>query len=271
MLIGLLIAVAAVLGAVALMLLMRRFAPGGEKWFRDGSVAGGALGAVRSPFAVLMAFVVFLAFQGYLRAREASREEAAAVATMIRSSALVPKGGPLDGALVCYGRAVISQEWPAMRAGDAEGSIVVSHWEYQIEQAMGALELETPVEQQALANLFDETNNRERARADRLSEAEGTVPMPVWIVLIASGLMIIIYVSFLADPAERRSSQVMMSGAVALIVVSGLLLVGFFATPFADRPGGLEPTAMRTALDEANAAQAPASLPCDEAGIPLND
>ncbi len=268
MLIGLLILVAAIAAAIVLMLLMRHFAPGGEKWFRDGSVAGGALGAVRSPFAVLMAFVVFLAFQGYLRAREASHEEAAAVETMMRSSALLPGGRALDGDLICYGRAVIAQEWPLMRDGDGDGSLIVSHWEYQIEKGIAGLKLRTPVQQEALGDIFAETNSRERARADRLSEAEGTVPLPVWIVLIASGLMIIVYVSFFADPAERLASQVMMAGAVALIVVSGLLLVAFFATPFADRPGSLEPTAMETALDNANVAHTPAQLPCGESGLP---
>ena len=79
-------------------------------------------------FAVMLAFVIFLALQSYQRARQGSSVEAIAV-TELHSVAAVfqpPTSDRLQGELVCYGRAVIEDEWPAMRKG--RSSELVQSW-----------------------------------------------------------------------------------------------------------------------------------------------
>jgi hypothetical protein len=264
------------LGSVAagcgLIVLMRRLA-GDTAYFRDSSIAGGAFGAVRGPFAVLLAFVVFLAFQGYTRADTAARNEASAVLTLFRTAAQLPPktANKLEQDLICYSRTVIQDEWPMMEHG--EESAVIDHWLFKTEQAIGELAIQTPLQEQVLSEFFAETNIREEARDERLAEADGVVPVPVWIVLILGGLMIVIYVAFFASPRERLLSQFVMMGTTVAVIASGLLLVAFFDQPYSDRPGALEPTAMAATLKrmevERQAEPFATEPECDSSGRPV--
>src|SRR6266508_3052911 len=92
-----------VAAAVALMLLVRRRAPVGG-FFTDSDRAAGVFGVVGTGFAVLLAFVIFLSFESYDRAREAATVEAVAVSQMFRTAALFSPGPRrrVRGELVCY-------------------------------------------------------------------------------------------------------------------------------------------------------------------------
>ena len=62
------IVVVAVAIGIAAMLLVRRTAPDGS-YFHDGDRAAGVFGVLATGFAVLLGFVVFLAFTSYDAAR----------------------------------------------------------------------------------------------------------------------------------------------------------------------------------------------------------
>ena len=274
MLVPILILLGSIAGGICLMVVMRRLS-GGEPFFRDPGAPGAVFGAVRGPLAVLLAFVIFLAFQGYTRADVAARNEASAVLTMSRTSALFAPGNAnfLQSDLVCYARAIIEDEWPAMRRGGE--SEAVDHWLYETERAIGRVKASTPIQQEALAEFFLESNEREVARDDRLADANGVVPEPVWIVLILGGAMVVVYVSFFADPRERLLTQAMMMGTTVAVISSGLLLVAFFNHPYADRPGALEPTAMESTLAHMEVDRQAEPLatepPCDDSGLPSSN
>src|SRR5437588_9796516 len=76
---------------------------------------------VGTSFAVLLAFLILAAFQTYTGAKSGAESEATAVLDMSRTAALFPPSqrDRLRSNLVCYGRAVVNQEWPAMRHGDS--------------------------------------------------------------------------------------------------------------------------------------------------------
>lgn len=270
MLLGVLILAAAVAASVAGVLVMRRRAPEGKGWFRNKEIGSGAFGAIGNPFAVLLAFVVFLAFQAYTGASVAAEEEAAATSTMMRTSDLIEGEAAvrIHADLRCYARAVVRDEWPLMQSGDGGHSAAVDHWLVAFEVAAQDLEVTGALEQEAFSELFAESNARETARAERLAEADGVVPAPVWIVLLLGGLTIIVYTSFFGDPRERLATQVMMGAAVAVIIVSGLLLVAFFNRPYTESAGGIEPTAMERTLAEDEAQTRLPGLPCDDNGVP---
>ena len=95
-------------------------------YFLTDTTRGSAIfGVVGTAFAVLLAFVMFVAFQSYTDARDASAEEASAVGRMFRTARFFPPAQreEVQRQLVCYARAVVDQEWPAM--DDAERSPVV--------------------------------------------------------------------------------------------------------------------------------------------------
>jgi hypothetical protein len=82
--------------------------------------------------------------------------------------------------------------------------------------------------------------------------------------------VIVSYMLFFADSAERALSQAMLMGVVASTLAAMLLLIQFLDTPFKEGAGGIRPVAMERTLrtvDEALVAVDRASEPpCDEQG-----
>src|SRR6187399_729898 len=100
------------------MLLVRRRAPAGS-YFEDGDRAAGVFGMLATGFAVLLGFVVFLAFESYDTARSGAESEAQIVQEQFETAQLMPAAvrGTFSGQLVCYARTVVHGEWPRMESG----------------------------------------------------------------------------------------------------------------------------------------------------------
>jgi hypothetical protein len=81
--VAILIVVAATGIAITAMLWVRRTAPDGS-YFNDGDRAAGVFGVLATGFAVLLGFVVFLAFTSYDTARTGAESEARIVANKSR-------------------------------------------------------------------------------------------------------------------------------------------------------------------------------------------
>src|SRR4051795_8326389 len=103
---------------IAAMLLVRRGAPAGS-YFEDGDRASGIFGVLATGFAVLIGFVVFLAFESFDTSRSGAETEARTVVQQFETAQFLPLAVRpfLAGDLVCYARTVIYQEWPRMEAG----------------------------------------------------------------------------------------------------------------------------------------------------------
>lgn len=104
--------------AITAMLLVRRRAPAGS-YFEDGDRAAGVFGVLATGFAVLLGFVVFLAFESFDTSRSGAEAEAEIITQQFETAQLFPAvvRARLSGELVCYARTVIHQEWPQMQAG----------------------------------------------------------------------------------------------------------------------------------------------------------
>ena len=104
--------------AITAMLLVRRRAPAGS-YFEDGDRAAGVFGVLATGFAVLLGFVVFLAFESFDTSRSGAETEAQVVREQFETAQLFPVAvrAGLMGELVCYARTVVHGEWPKMRAG----------------------------------------------------------------------------------------------------------------------------------------------------------
>ena len=75
--------------AITAMLLVRRRAPAGSH-FEDGDRAAGVFGVLATGFAVLLGFVVFLAFESYDTSRSGAETEAQIVDAAVRDGAVLP-------------------------------------------------------------------------------------------------------------------------------------------------------------------------------------
>jgi aryl-alcohol dehydrogenase-like predicted oxidoreductase len=89
---------------------------------------------------------------------------------------------------------------------------------------------------------------RRQGRQGRIGESAGLVPPVIWLILIIGAVVVIASVSLFADREETAVTQVAMAAAVAIIVISGLVLVRFLDKPYEDKSGSIKPTAMERTL-----------------------
>src|SRR6476660_983030 len=233
--------------AIASMLLVRRRAPEGS-YFEDGDRAAGVFGIIATGFAVLLGFVVFLAFESLDTSRSGAKAEAALVAEQFETAQLMPAAvrGRFSGELVCYARSVVHQEWPLMESG----SLGDSHnpWGVRMFATLKTTEPRSASEQAAYSTWLDQRTAREDARADRTHGAEGVIPAPLWIVLYLSAGIIFVFMLFFADSGERAIVQATMMGSVAIVITSTVLLLVFLDHPYHPGLGALKPVAIERTL-----------------------
>ena len=221
-------------------------------------------------FAVLIGFVVFLAFESFDTSRTGAEAEARIVAQQFETAQFLPASarGRLAGEIVCYARTVVHQEWPRLQAGTLGEAL--NPWGVAMFRTMRGVEPRLASEQTAYDKWFDERSDREDARADRTHGAQGVIPTPLWIVLFLSAATILGFMLLFADSAERAFVQATMMGGVAVVLSSTLLLLWFLDNPYHGGIGGLRPAAMERALDllqeEAGVAGG-VSAPCVAAGL----
>ena len=239
----LLVAVALALGG----LVLARRVEGG--WWKDPGRAAGVLGAARGPFAVILAFVIFIAFQGFNDARHDADQEASATRRLFKESDLLEGlvRPQIQANLLCYARGVIKLDWPAMRDGtsseEVDDTAALLDDQLHIVHSGGGTG-------PAIDAIFADSAARDEARADRVAEAEGEIPGPVWIVLVLGAIGVLTYVILFADPGERMISQAVMVASVTVVIVGGLILIWFLSHPFRDEMGSIKPTSMERTLNE---------------------
>jgi amino acid transporter len=268
---GALIIVGVAAVAVAAMLLVRRRAPEGS-YFSDGDRASGVFGVLATGFSILLGLIIFLAFESYDQSREGAEEEALILVQQVETAQFLPEGiaAELTGELVCYGRSVIHFEWPRAEAGGQEQAL--NPWAVPLFQTTSGVEPTTAKQEAAYGKWLDQTSDREAARNDRVHGAVGIIPSPLWVVLFLVAGVIFVFMLFFADSGERAVTQALLMGAVASVVATLLLLIGFLDSPFKEGVGGVRPVAMERSLrvvDEAlTAAGITVQPPCDEQGNP---
>jgi hypothetical protein len=265
-----------VLGAsaamIVAMLAIRRRAPDGG-YFNDGDRAAGVFGVLATGFALLLGFVIFLAFTRYDGSRAGAEAEALFVLQLFETAQLMPPeaGTELAGEVECYARSVVHVEWPAMEAG--HGTEEISPWGLAMLRTLQEVEPETASEQSAYDAWLAHSSARQEARRDRLHAADGVVPLPVWIVLLLSAVLVLGYLLFFADSGERAVVQGLLVGSVTAVVVASLLVLSSLNRPYDPNFGAIPPTAMERSIEIIETARDALALdepaPCDPAGRPL--
>lgn len=267
-------AIAIVLGAtgagVGAMLLVRRRAPVGG-YFTDGDRAAGVFGVLATGYAVLLGFVVFLAFESYDQSRRGAETEAVLVQRQVETAQFLPPAAAaeLTGELVCYARSVAGPQWDRMEAGTIGDEL--NPWGVELFQTLRGVEPSTASEEAAYGKWLDETSERESARSDRLHGAVGVIPTPLWIVLFFAAAVVFTFLLFFADRGERAVVQALLVGSVIAVVSSSLVLLQFLDKPF-ESGAGLEPVAMERTLriiDQGlEVLGGRIEIPCDDRGLP---
>jgi hypothetical protein len=255
--------------AITVMLFVRRRAPEGS-YFEDGDRAAGVFGVLATGFAVLLGFVVFLAFESFDTSRSGAETEAQIILQEFETAQLMPVAvrGRFSGELVCYARSVVHQEWPRMEAGTLTDGY--NPWGVAMFDTLKTVQPHSASEQAAYGKWLDQRTDRENARADRTHGAEGVIPTPLWIVLVLSAVMIFIFMLFFADSGERALVQAVMMGSVAVVITSTLLLLWFLDNPYHPGASGLRPFAMERTVarltQDTGIARERFPIPCNTEG-----
>src|SRR4051812_11955580 len=115
---ALIVAVAAAAAVGGMYAVRRRSSV--DHFFIEGERGAGIFAFLRTAFAVLLALVVLGAFDSLKNGKPGAEQEATTVVDLSRTAEFFPPAqrDPLEGVLICYGRAVIHDEWPAMKRGE---------------------------------------------------------------------------------------------------------------------------------------------------------
>ncbi len=265
-----------ILGSVALsvcafLLVRRHFAPEGG-FFTDGDRAAGVFGVLATGFAVLLGFVVYLAFLSYDTSRAGARAEATDVIQQFQTAQLLPQpaGARLSGLLVCYGRAVVGVEWPQLQAG---GKPPFNPWGIPLFQTLRTVDPKTPAQQAAYSKWLDQTSDREQARLDRVQAGSNVIPVPLWVILFVTAALVFVFSFLFADRGEGILPQAVIAATIVAMLVTSMLVIRFLNHPYSQGVGGLKPVDMTRVLGQIDLASRAVGVhvnaPCDAAGRPL--
>jgi Protein of unknown function (DUF4239) len=254
--------------AIALMYLIRRRSHV-DYYFIEVERGAGTFAFIGTAYAVLLAFVVLEAFQSFNDAKTGGEEEAISVLQLSRTAAFFTPAEqePLEGTLICYGRAVIHDEWPAMKHGDR--SEAVQGWVNRLDDGLRDIHPVGAAQEAAFLQLLQQEDNRTEARRARLSEANRELPAPIWFILVLGAFVTIGFALFFVDRRELFIVQASLIGAITALVVSGLLLIWFLDHPYENQSGSIKPDEMERQLVIVESEQVGAPQLCDTLGRPL--
>jgi Protein of unknown function (DUF4239) len=214
--------------AVSLELVVRRFVPV-EFRRRHNDAAAAILSVIGVTFAVLLAFVAMLAWEGFNRAKAASYAEAARVREvyMVSQGFDEPLRSQLRDDITGYLRAVIAVEWPAQAEGRAahRGMVYLERLN-RIATGAAAAGGRRDLQEMLAQSLY----GLSRVRQERLLAAETTIPAVVWIVTILGGGLTVAFCSFLGVP--NLGMHLAMSAVLAVSGTLVLILIIALSNPF---------------------------------------
>ena len=223
--------------------LIRRFVPENLKGSEERREPVFAFAGVL--YALVIGFVLAYALDGYQTAETAAGTEADSVSSLSRSATLfdAESRDRIGHELICYARAVIDDEWPAMSHGHR--SELATAATDRLFQSFGKLGRNN-ADNSALSTSLERVSDLQKARATRLLKSDTFLPTMFWVFMIAGGFMLILFATVLKGREPVRG-QIMFILPVSLLVICSVYLVFVFEQPFRG-PNEVQPRAMERAL-----------------------
>jgi hypothetical protein len=197
----------------------------------NNEVAGFKFATVGVLYAVLLAFVIIAVWEKFSDAESDVSREAGAAAAIYRLVDGIEgePGATLRNGLTAYLQSAITEDWAAMEKGEA--SPVATR---ALDSLYAAALAYKPTDQRGVAILSEilrQLSAMTEARRARLVKAAGIVPDIIWLVLFGGAILTIGFTFFFGT--ENLPAQSMMTGALALLILSGLLCIVSIDHPFA--------------------------------------
>ncbi|WP_423066598.1 DUF4239 domain-containing protein [Devosia sp. CN2-171] len=226
---GLLLVVIPTVLAMAMIFLIRRAAPL-ELLSGNNEVAGFKFAVVGVLCAVLLAFAVIVVWERFSETEGQVATEAGASATLYRlADGLAPPAGPaIHIAITGYLESVVGEEWPAMERGEENAG--TTRTLDSLYATVLALQPANDRESAVLEAMLTQLNILTEARRARLVATVGIVPGVLWVVLFGGAVVTIGFTFFFGARSVRAQS--LMTGILALLICSGLLVIVAIEYPF---------------------------------------
>lgn len=226
---GVLMTGLAILGAAVVELVVRHVIPPRVR-LEHNQVASAVFTVIGTTYAVLLAFVAMLAFDGFNKAQAVTDAEASLVQNVYQlvDGLNGPEMPSMRNDIVAYARSVATIEWPVQAAGGPVGEEQPSL--NRLTQTALHLRPGNIADGNLHALLLEDLTRLANARRERLLAERTPIPDIVWFVLLAGGGITIGFGSFLGAP-----NPLMHLAMSALLAASGtlvLLLIVALSNPF---------------------------------------
>lgn len=228
-LLGSILVVGLPLVTVALQAAVRRLSPGIVEG-QHNDVAGFLIAVVGVVYAVILAFIVIVTWEGYRDARSTVHREAGALRSLYRDSQSLPEPArtQVAGLVVRYAAEVSSDEWAALDRGDS--SPAVFDLVGEMFAGLGGVAATTPAHEAFLADALLRLNDVAEDRAERINVAEeGLLPV-LWAAIIVGGAVTLGFALLFGVSNERL--HYLMVGSFAAVLALQVLVVLVLSHPF---------------------------------------
>jgi hypothetical protein len=225
-----------------------------EQLRTNNEVAGFKFATVGVIYAVLLGFAVIVVWEKFSEAENNVALEAGAAATIYRlANGITGATGPaLRRGMTAYLRLAVAEDWPAMKHG--KGSARVTRALDDLYSALLRAQPAAAPDTAVFAEGLHQLDVLTQARRARVVMSAGIVPGIVWLVLFG-GAFIVIGFTFFFGTANLRA-QTLMTGALTILIFSGLLVIIAIDHPFAGSVR-VEPEALEAVLADFDDAKPP--------------
>ena len=195
-------------------------------------VVGFIIAVVGVIYAVLLAFVVIVAWESFTRAEEVVGQEASALRTIYRNSVGLPSEtqAQMQDLVLRYASEVVDDSWPAMaqgHPGDPEAGDILQ----EMAVALSDTRVTTPVQQEFVDAEVERLNELVSLRSQRLDFVESGIPGSLWVALIVGALVTVGFA--LLFGLERAGLHLVMVGSLSVLIGVLLFVAVGFNYPFA--------------------------------------
>jgi hypothetical protein len=210
-------------------------------------VAGFILAVVGVLYAVLLGFMVVVQWEQYSSALSDASDEAGAVLDLYRDAvALGPAGRPLATSVRSYTEQLINVDYPYV-AKHLEGAPAVNRAVTAVLKPVIKLRELVPRDSFFVNQAVEDATAVSQTRRTRIEESSATLPGPLWLALLAGGVLTIGFTFFFG--LESFNAQGMMVSALAVIIGLCLFVILDFDLPFSAQTA-IKPTSLKSDLNE---------------------
>lgn len=220
----------AVLFAVAGMLVVRRFVSP-EHLRENNDFTGVTYAFLGVVYGVYLAFMIVVVWERFDQADANTTSEAAHLLAVYHDVEALPDGPVLQTAILRYTDSVIHQDWPDIAAGRGENRTTTAKYNDMWTAVSRARIDNGDARQAAFFNAaVKELNDVSHYRRLRIISGEAALPRPMWAMLIAGGIGMVIFTYLLA--AKHTAVQLLATVFLTALLTYSILLVAALQHPF---------------------------------------